>query len=367
MSWRAAIRIVLKAAFLFVMANVLFAWLRPLETLGHVSVYNTIVPGRERLPYGEIPAESYNLSTYNISTMFATHRVIQPKADDEFRVLLMGDSSTWGWFLPVEDTLAWKINAGDYEVNGRKVVAYNLGYPIMSLTKDLILLDEAMRYEPDMIVWLVTLASFPREKQIFPPLVHHNPDRVQALTEHYELALNVNDPRFVEPDFWGKTIVGQRRELANWFRLQTYGFSWMATGIDQVIPDEIPLRQSEFDEDVSWEAFDEPVKLTERDLAFDVLSAGVQIAEDMPVLMINEPMFIADDDLRYNSFYPRWAYDAYRELMTDYTEERHWNYLDLWDSIAPDEFTDTPVHLTPAGSAQLSAFIGEAIEDMIDG
>ena len=363
MSWAKVGRILAKAALLLVLANMIFAWLRPIESLGRISIYNSFVPGRERLPYGENPAVAYNLSLYNVPAMFASHVVVQPKAANEYRVLVMGDSATWGWFLRVEDTLTANLNRQNLSVDGRKMVAYNLGYPIMSLTKDVLLLDEAMQYQPDMIVWLVTLASFPREKQIFPPLVHNNPAQVRQLIERYNLDLDVNDPRFVEPDFWGSTIIGQRRALADWLRLQTYGFSWMATGVDQAIPAEISLRQSEFEDDASWESFDEPAALTENGLAFDVLAAGVAIAGDIPVLIVNEPMFIADDDVRYNSFYPRWAYDAYRDLLAQVAAEDGWDYLDVWDAIAPDEFTDTPVHLTPAGSRQLSEIIGQALSN----
>jgi hypothetical protein len=362
-----AVRIVIKAAVLFALANALFAWAQPLEQLGRLSVYNTLVPGRERLPYGENPTESYNLSTYNVPALFASHTLSRAKAPDQFRVLLLGDSSTWGWFLRVEDTLAAYINTGNYVVDKREVVAYNFGYPIMSLTKDLMLLDEAMQYQPDMIVWLVTLASFPREKQIFPPLVYNNPARVQTLIERYALGLDVQDARFVQRTFWDNTLIGQRRELANWLRLQTYGFSWMATAVDQFIPDDIPLRQTEFDDDLSWESFDAPAALTDDDLAFDVLAAGVTLVGDVPVLIVNEPMYVSDDDLRYNSFYPRWAYDAYRERLAQEAAEHGWRFLDVWDSIAPEEFTDTPVHLTPTGSAQLSRMIGEAIEDTLHG
>ncbi len=53
-----------------------------------------------------------------------------------------------------------------------------------------------------------------------------------------------------------------------------YGFSWSATGIDQVIPEEITLRKSDFEEDISWQNFDEPALLSIEDLAFDVLLAG---------------------------------------------------------------------------------------------
>ena len=89
----------------------LCAALNPLEALGRVSLYNVVLPGRERLPYGEDSAKSYNLSTYNLPAMFASHVIARPKADDEFRVIVIGDSGTWGWLLNNEDTLAGQINA----------------------------------------------------------------------------------------------------------------------------------------------------------------------------------------------------------------------------------------------------------------
>jgi hypothetical protein len=84
----------------------------------------------------------------------------------------------------------------------------------------------------------------------------------------------------------------------------------------------------------------------------------------VPVLIVNEPMFISrgqNSDLRYNSFYPRWAYDQFHEMLNGQAAANHWHYLDLWDSIAPAEFTDTPVHLTPQGMAQLAKVVGEEV------
>lgn len=364
MTWKAAFRILVKAAVLFVVVNLLFAWLDPLEAIGRLSLYNTILPGRLRLPYGENPAESYNLSLYNIPAMFASHVVSQPKPPDEYRVLLIGDSGTWGWLLQNDQTLAEQISAAGYSVEGRRVVAYNLAYPNMSLTKDLLLLDEAMHYQPDEILWLVTLQSFPREQQLFPPLVQNNAGTVRRLIERYDLNLDPNDPRFVIPSLLERTIVGQRRALADWLRLQVYSFSWAFTSIDIAIPEAYTLRASDFEEDASWESYDEPTPLTTDNLAFDVLAAGVARAEDIPVTLINEPIFISsgrNSDLRYNAFYPRWVYDAYRELLAQQARANGWRYLDLWDVIPPDEFTDTPVHLTPVGVRILSQYVGGVI------
>lgn len=364
-SWRTLGRILLKAGLLFVLLNLLFATLLPLDALGRVGVYNWLVPGRPRLPYGENSVESYNLSLFNVPAMLQSHVLSQLKSADEFRVLLIGDSGTWGWFLDNPATLAAQLNAlGLTTSDGRTVEVYNLGYPILSLTKDVMLLDTARAYAPDLVVWPVTLESFPREKQLFSPLVQNNPQRVRPLINRYNLDLDPNDPRFVTPTFLQRTLVGQRRNLADLLRLQLYGFTWGATRIDQAIPAEIPLRQSDFAADESWQSYAEPTELTREALSFDVLEAGFAVAEAVPLLLVNEPMFISsgeNSDLRYNSFYPRWAYDQYRALLAETAVANNWPYLDLWDAIPPDEFTDTPVHLTPAGTRQFAGLLADEI------
>jgi hypothetical protein len=230
------------------------------------------------------------------------------------------------------------------------------------------LLEEAMAYQPDLILWPVTLESFPRDKQLFPPLVQNNPERVRQLITEYDLDLDAQDGRFTNPTFLDRTIIGQRRNLANLLRLQAYGFSWAATGIDQAIPTDIPQRTSDFDTDLSWQTFTEPTTLTTDDLAFDVLSAGMAIAGDVPILLINEPMFISDgenSDLRYNAFYPRWAYDQFRDMLGKTAVAQNWLYLDLWNAIPPEEFTDTPVHLTPEGNRLYAEQVAKMLQSFL--
>jgi len=121
------------------------------------------------------------------------------------------------------------------------------------------------------------------------------------------------------------------------------------------------MRQSDFEADASWGAnYLVPIELNRDDLAFDGLAAGLARSGAVPMLIINEPMFISDgenSDIRYNSFYPQWAYDQYRILLADMAQEHNWQYVDWWDAIAPDEFTDTPVHLTAAGTQQISQML----------
>jgi hypothetical protein len=358
-------RVILKSLALFVLLNLLFAWLNPSQSLGRLTIYNRLVPGRDRLPYADDPSRSYSLSLYDLEVMLASHEINSgPKPADEFRVILIGDSSTWGYLLHSDQTLAAAINQKNLTLpDGRRVHAYNLGYPFMSLAKDLLILSRAMRYQPDMIVWPVTLESFPKDKQLFPPLLRNNPEPIRELIGKYNLNLDPNDQNFVEPSFLDRTILGSRRRLADWIRLQLYGLMWAATGIDQDLPSDFTPLMKDLPPDDSFHDLKTPV-LNPNTLSSDVLEAGAQLAGDTPLLFVNEPMFISqgqNSDIRYNFYYPRWAYDSYRQVLSSLSAEKGWRYLDLWDAISPSEFTNTAVHMTPHGTSTLADFLGEAI------
>ncbi len=156
-------RLVIKTACLFIIFNLVFAFIKPLPALGGLSAYNILFPGRLRLPYGEDPTQSYNLSLFNLEAMFASHAVAAPKAANEYRVVLIGDSSTWGYYLKPDQTSSAYLNQANLTwSDGRKMRFYNLGYPTQSLAKDLLILNHALRYQPDMILWVVSLESFSR-------------------------------------------------------------------------------------------------------------------------------------------------------------------------------------------------------------
>ncbi|MCS7011704.1 MAG: hypothetical protein N2049_09220 [Anaerolineales bacterium] len=347
--------VVIKGLTLFLVMN--FLVMAVPSEIGRLSLYNVLWDGRVRLPFGEDSQRAYNLSLFNLDAMFASHVIHAAPKEDEYRVLVFGDSSVWGTLLHPEETLTGLLNAADLRLcDGRPVVFYNLGYPTISLTKDLMLLDYALRYQPDLIVWLLTLEAFPLENQLASPLVAHNAERVETLIARYQLPFAIDDPAFVRPKWWERTLIGQRRPLADLIRLQLYGILWSATGIDQTYPSNYPPAQRDFDEDVTFHGQDGP-PLDVSKLAFDVLRAGIAAAGDTPVVLINEPMLIStgkNSNLRYNFFYPRWAYDEWRFQMQEMATTEGWNYLDLWNLVPETEFTNSAIHLTPAGERMLA-------------
>lgn len=350
--------LLLKATLLFVLFNLAFPLFKNLP-VGKLSLYNSVFPGRERFPFGET-RQSYNLSLFDLDAMFASHVLAgTKKAPDEYRVLLIGDSSVWGTLLTPEQTLAGQINHNAVSACGKTVRAYNLGYPTISLTKDLMILDQAKQYQPDLIVWLTTLEAFPNDKQLTSPIVANNAERVRNLITNYQLPFDPNNPALVRPSTWEQTFVSQRRAVADLLRLQIYGALWASTGIDQVYPENYERAQTDLEPNPDFHG----LASLENTLAFDVLDAGMSVAPHM--LLVNEPMLISDGinrDIRYNFFYPRWAYDEYRQELAGHARARNWNYLDLWDLVPASEFTNSAIHLTPTGEGLLAKQLADTIQ-----
>ena len=359
---KSSVRITLKTLVFFIVFNLVFILTNPLGWLGKVSLYNAVLPGRPRLPWGENPQRAYNLTLNNLDAMFASHEISQPKQADEFRVVLIGDSSTWGFLLKPEDTLAANLNALHLTAkDGRKLRAYNLGYPDFSLAKDALILSRAMRYQPDLVVWLVTLRSMPETEQIQHALVKGNAQKACEIGIQGFVPAGYTDCFMVDPIPICPPIFC-RRDYADLIRLQLYGVMWAATGIDQDYPNKFDPLQKDFDKDNSFFNLKQP--LEERDLAFNLLARGKEIAGKAPLIIINEPMFISDgknSDVRYNFFYPRWAYDPYRERMPKLAAEQGWRYVDAWNLVPPSEFTNSAVHLTPTGSKLLAQKLAESL------
>ncbi len=347
--------VIIKGVLLFLILNFGVALIPTGGKFGRLSLYNLILPGRVRLPFGENPDEAYNLSLYDLEAMFASHEINAGlKPEDEYRIILIGDSATWGTLLYPEDTLSGLINQDELITGGgKRVRAYNLAYPTMSLTKDLMILEKALEYDPDLILWPVTLKSFPMSVQIETPLVANNPQRVQPLIQRLDLPLDVDKEVFVQDTFWGRTLIGRRRAIFDALQLQFYGVMWAATGIDQTYPENVEPAQRDFelgdDEFYGWTSGSLPLN----QLAMDALSAGTDLTGDIPVMVVNEPILVSEgenSDIRYNFFYPRWAYDQYRQAMAERSVYADWDYVDLWNFIPQEEFTNSAVHLTPEGS-----------------
>lgn len=345
--------------------NLLFVEWGSFPVLGRVSAYNSIFPGRLRFPFGENPTKSYNLTLNNIEAMFASHEINgEEKSDMEYRVIVLGDSSVWGTLLLPDETLPGQLNQLNLMTNdGRKVRFYNLGYPTLSLTKDIMLLNEAMRYSPDLILWPVTLESFVKSNQLASPIVANNLNKIEFLKKQYGINV-VFSKRDEKKPLLEHNIINKRRELADLIRLQFNGVMWSATGIDQEYTIGYTPAMRDLGDEKKYYGWEPPL-IPSDGLSFDIIEAGYRIAGDIPVILVNEPILIShgiNNNIRYNFYYPRWVYDQFRSKLGEFAVNNSIDYIDLWDFVPENEFTNSAIHLNPDGVSMVADRLEEPIE-----
>ncbi len=357
------IRLFLKTIFLFILANLIFALWNP--DIGRLSLYNSMFPGRTRFPFGEID---------DLDALFASHEISAPKEENEFRVIVIGDSSIWGDELESNQTLSAWLNEFQTECFSKDVKFYNLGFPHIAIVKDLLILDKAMEYEPDAIIWSFTLRTvLPKPPN---PFLIANADPIFELINKHDLReYPYEEFDYQEKTLYEKTFIGQRKELARIFLLQTLGTVWLSTESDfppvfvqenasAIAPIEDP---NDLENNISYLGFEEPNNIIPS-LWLHYFEAGEQIAGDVPILYINQPMFIAsgkNNDIRYNKAYPRWAYDQYRQFLLTETEKKQRPYLDLWNTIPPEYFIGHTFHLSEKGERWLAEVIEDGFQEAI--
>ena len=346
-------RIVIKAVLLFLLLNFLFIFIR--ETpYGSISLYNFVFPGRERLPFGASPGESFNLTLTNLDAMLASHKIAaDQKLKNDFRIIVLGDSSIWGFLQKPENTLAGLLEKGiSSECAGKNVEVFNLGYPSLSILKDLMILDKVKAFDPDLIIWFVTLESFPKNELLNTPLVKNNPLELNKIINKYDLDFPLASINLLD-----YTLIGQKRNLADLIRLQFYGTLWAGSGIDQVSLDDYTPAKRNFEEDESYKNIRNRSILSS-DLALEVVTKGISENPGTEFILINEPILISNgmnSDIRYNFYYPRWAYDQYRTIIGNVFKKYGIEYHDFWDLIPESEFTNSAIHLTDSGERLLAA------------
>ena len=107
-------------------------------------------------------------------------------------------------------------------------------------------------------------------------------------------------------------------------------------------------------------------QMVENDLSLDIIVNTIRKLNNLNFLVVNEPILISEgenSDIRYNFYYPRWAYDWYREIINKKMQETGIKYYDLWDIVPESEFTNSAIHLSEKGQMILAEQITLILED----
>ncbi len=358
-------RLILKAILIFSLINLAYAAFNP--QIGDWSIYNWLVPGRPRLPIeGTWNDRGFGVAAnQQIGALFSAHQInARALPTPGVHVILLGDSQTYGAWVPLEETLGARLDAENLVACSRPVTIENLSHPGPSVLRDFLILDRALQRAPNsVIVWMLEPNAFlPSSESL---LFEDSSGASKAALEAYGLSRYADLPK-VNASFFDRTLWSQRGEIHAWLDLQMFGLYWAASGDDEWVrynqvadlrSFEIPLS-NEPTPSVTWHGY-LPADAPNLHGLYSVLDAARLMAGTRPAMLVAQPIFVASgpgSDIRYNSLYPRWAYDDFRATLAADAARNSWGFLDLHGALPSSDYVDED-HLNGDGEAGLAQIL----------
>ena len=292
----------------------------------------------------------------------------RPARRGEVRVELFGNSSVFGFPLPVEQTFAHVLNQS-FAANGTPAHVFNLASLYTCQLRDAALMHDAVRYDPDLILYPVTLADFvhgipgPGEGLF----LNENLDTVSALladpppglAEPLEMYRDMAEA--AEPIAWWE--LRQLKQLGPFFRT---GAALYAVSIVRSLAAEPARRQlrtlgrqTQYDCELTKDQFG-----VEFDhwRSWNILAYLEELhrSRGVEVLVVNWPVAHEPVGDCYNVRYPNAGLAEFRDWVREETRARGLAHLDLQDLLPADEFIDS-LHVTAAGHARIAAALGPIV------
>jgi hypothetical protein len=348
------IRVFAKALILLLILNVLClsAQIDPIRTLTTLNTWAIVGHGRARLIY---PSDLPN-GQLAIEALLATHQLAHtPKSPDEYRVIVLGESGIAGWGLTDQETFTAQLTARKVRLNGKHLIAYNLAYPSPDAPRDMLILDAALRYQPDLVIWFVTASTLdnsPHKAGTNNVFYDLNRARLQRLTTAYDLEAWFT-ARLAEVPAWQSWIAIHNQDtIPVWLNSLLYPFVTPDFGLTtrRVGREPIPAKARHTVGDAGFTPIPNDT--------WRFLRVGQDLAANTGarLLVVNEAMLIGsgkNSETNYNEQYNRAFYDNYRQTLGIYAAQNHLWYADLWNVIPAEKFTDTPFHADLSGYALL--------------
>lgn len=343
-------------------------------TLDRALLYRSFTPPTERLGLANQIGDPI---WWTLDPLLDAHQIAQPKAPDEFRVIFLGDSATFCLYCRANEAIPNVFTQLNATLDGKRVVGYNLAYPGSDWLKDILILKHALNYQPDAIVWLVTAKGagdqpLPQEPEAH-LITRLNSAELPTLAKQY--ALNTwETQRYAEADAWyQRSIFMHGGRYRDWLIL--LGRSWRNRVLDPtrdlsqeyLLPGEsVTTKPVQSIAEINSTL---PGYSTFPNRQWELLRAGQQMANEarVPLLIVNEPTYIAsgpNTDVNYNSFYERNLYDRFRAALADFTQQHSMMYLDLWNLLPAEDFSNTSLHYTLDGNRLIAQQLLTALNTM---
>jgi hypothetical protein len=355
-------RALLKALVLFLVFDGCFILFQPFNTLQRLTIFGTIIPLRPRIVRTDV---SVNLrpQIVPLETLLASHEIAAPKAADEYRVAIFGNSGIYGYGNADDQTIAAFMTQARGQVNGKFIRAYNLGYPLPFVYKDILIADASLDYNPDLLIFFVAPDDFedltPGTATFIPYMFTINRARALHVAAALDTPILLTQALQPDPPWWTRSILFQREAIYNWLVFQAYPLTQpplvlLSARISNRFYPTTKVKDAigaHLNQTTNFQALSRLHRLTK-----------------VPILIVNEPTYINPQSeqtgaLNYSDQYSREGYEAYRAELHDLCIQQGYGWLDLWNSVQPDRYTDSHLHRDSAGQR----IVGQAVVNFLQG
>lgn len=292
----------------------------------------------------------------------------------EVRIGLFGNSAVYGFPLPAEQTLAEDVNRR-FAQSATPAHLFNLGYVFTYMPRDAILMEAALPYDLDVIVYAVTLADM---IHMAPPL--YPPMLVRFFDTNVDtLAPMVRTPPagLEEPFASMQATLDANPPLKRWReRLEQIGIAvrlMAAHHAERLARRWAVLPAVELPKTFPQNArYDCAKTLADNESHFadwstwNILAnlAAIRARTGAAVLVVNWPIAHEPVGECYNFRYSNTLASAFNRWLQSESERLGLDYLDLHALLPPERFFDS-LHVDAAGQDEVAGRIYDALRPLI--
>jgi hypothetical protein len=296
-----------------------------------------------------------------------------PATPDELRVALVGSSAVYGFPNPVEHTLGHWLNR-HFADAGIPARLYNVAFVNPSQVRDALIIHDVLPYQPDVIVYPMTLSEFQHVAPVLFPSVlsffRRNRPSVTSLFDEAPPGLEYPISRW---QWWAEHRVQTPwamdavREVGAFLHLAAVANAhWIVRQVHSDPPYVDPRKRVHVT-DYKCEDVERNFEKNYHDWQdWNVLAYLQHLRETTgtEVLIVNWPVPYEPVGDCYNARFSKAAFAEFVAWLGGETAARGLPYLDLHAFLPPDAFADS-IHLGADGHRRVAAEIARALDPIL--
>jgi hypothetical protein len=295
-------------------------------------------------------------------------------ARPEARIALLGSSAVYGFPLPVEKTFGALVNQS-FAARGVPAHLFNLAWVNPYQLRDAVIFHEALRYEPDVVVYAITAQEFNHTAPVvWPSLLRFFGNNSDVLAE----MVAAPPPGLEGPlDAYGRWLNRNPKVRGRWPELREVGryvrnsSRLYARDAARLLHPSLPPtpdkpRQHQTNYDCA-KTRERVAQQLDRFPDWNILAylEEERARHGFEVVIVYWP--IAHEPLGecYNVRFTQAIVDRFAEWVRTESERRGFHYLDLHDALPPERFVDS-LHVSAEGHAQVAERVAAELDPLVE-